>query len=72
MKIFLLRGAVPDSWLVSLMKCIPKFAQAVQAQDMRPIALQNMVMKWLSTVVLCQLRDVVAQIILVSERLQAG
>ena len=45
MKPFLLRGAVVDSWSVSLMKCIPKFAHVVQAQDMCPIALQNAVLK---------------------------
>ena len=55
---FLNKGCVPDTWTASLMKYIPKFAQASQARDMRPIALQNTAMKWLSTVVLVQLTDV--------------
>ena len=50
------------------MKCIPKLAQATQAWDMRPIVLQNTVMKWLSTVVLVQLRDVFARIIPTSQK----
>ena len=52
MRDFLNRGYVLDDWTVSLMKCIPKFAQATQAQDMRPVASQNTAMKWRSTVVL--------------------
>ena len=60
---FLGSGCVPDNWAVSRMKCLPKFARASQARDMRPIALQNMVMKWLSTVVVAQLKVVFAQII---------
>ena len=65
---FLNKGRVPDAWTVSLMKCIPKFAQASQARDMRPIALQNRAMKWLSAVVLVQLREVFAQIIPASQK----
>ena len=53
---------------MSLMKCILKFAQASQARDMRPIALQNTLMKWLSMVFLVQLRDVFAQIIPASQK----
>ena len=36
-------------WSISLLKCIPKFAQATQAKDMWPIALQNAIMKCMST-----------------------
>ena len=50
------------------MPCIPKFAHASKAMDMRPIALQNAVMKWMSSVILLQLHDVFAQIIPPSEK----
>ena len=45
------------------MKCIPKFAQANQAKGMRPLALKNAVMKWMSTTILLQLHNVFAQIV---------
>ena len=54
-------GGVPDAWTLSLMKCIPKFAQANHAKDMCPIALQNAVMKWMSTTILLHLHDVFAR-----------
>ena len=50
------------------MKCIPKFAQAAQAKDMRPIALQNAAMKWLSTVIWLQMQNVFPQIVPPSQK----
>ena len=42
------------------MKCLPKFAGA-RTKDLRPLALQNACLKWMSTVVLLQTVDALQQ-----------
>ena len=63
MQLFLKRGGVPDSWGTSLLKCLPKFAGAEWPKDLRPIALQNACLKWISTTILLQVIDALQQII---------
>ena len=63
MKCFLREGGVPAEWSVSLMRCLPKFWGAEQPKDMRPIALQQVCLKWVTTTVMLQLSDVWPQVI---------
>ena len=63
MRVFLARGGVPDSWGTSLLKCLPKFAGAERPEDLRPLALQNACLKWISTVILLQTIDALQQLI---------
>ena len=65
---FLRNKRVSDAWSVSLMPCIPKFAQASKAKDVRSITLQNGVMKWMSPAMLLQVLDVFEQIIPPSQK----
>ena len=63
MQLFLKRGGVLDSWGTSLLKCLPKFAGAERPKDLRPFALQNACLKWISTTILLQVIDALQQII---------
>ena len=73
MQDFLRVGGVPAEWSVSLMRCLPKFCGAEQPKDMRPIALQQVCLKWVTTTVMLQLSDVWPQVTPpLSERLRAG
>ena len=63
MRIFLARGGMPDSWGTSLLKCLPKFAGAEKPEDLRPLALQNACLKWVSTVIMLQTIDALQQLI---------
>ena len=54
---------MPAEWPVSLMRCLPKFCGAEQPKDMRPIALQQVCLKWVTTTVMLQLSDVWPQVI---------
>ena len=63
MVLFLRRGGVPEEWATSLMKCLPKFAGAECPKDLRPLALQNTCVKWISTTIMLQVMDALQQII---------
>ena len=63
MQDFLRVGEVPAEWSVSLMRCLPKFCGAEHPKDMRPIALQQVCLKWVTTTVMLQLSDVWPQVI---------
>ena len=54
---------MPDSWGTSLLKCLPKFAGAEKPEDLRPLALQNACLKWVSTVIMLQTIDALQQLI---------
>ena len=56
-------GECPPGWVIPLQRNIPKTPTADMLADMRPIALQNVVFKWLATVVLIQLQDALQIII---------
>ena len=54
---------MPEGWSITLLNCLPKFAEVERPVGTWPVALQNAVMKWLSMTVLVQLQDVFAQFI---------
>ena len=43
--------------------CLPKFAGAEKPEDLRPLALQNACLKWVSTVIMLQTIDALKQLI---------
>ena len=63
MQEFFREGGVPAEWSVSLMRCLHKFCGAEQPKDMRPIALQQVGLKWVTTGAMLQLSDVWPQVI---------
>ena len=54
---------MPEELATSLMKCLPKFAGAECPKDLRPLALQNTCVKWISTTIMLQVMDALQQII---------
>ena len=63
MQVFLQEGGVTEQWGTSLMKCLPKFAGAEWPKDLRPLALQNACLKWITTIIMLQLADALQQFI---------
>ena len=45
------------------MECLPKFSGAEWPKDLRPLALQNACLKWVTTVVMLQMVDALQQVI---------
>ena len=43
-------GVIPPNWVVGLMNSVPKVAGVPQVEHLRPIALQNVILKWFSNI----------------------
>ena len=56
------RGAAPEGWSTTILKCIPKSIMSETAAEQRPLALLNSSIKWLTMVFLLQLSDVFQQV----------
>ena len=56
------RGAAPEGWSTTILKCIPKSITSETAAEQRPLALLNSSIKWLTTVFVLQLTDVFQQV----------
>ena len=56
------RGAAPEGWSTTILKCIPKSITSETAAKQRPLALLNYSIKWLTTVFLLQLSDAFQQV----------
>ena len=54
---------LPEGWTVACVRPIPKRPGALRPEDQRPIALQQCKTKWLMTVFLVQIEDVMAQLV---------
>ena len=57
MELALDSGSVSQPWSETILKCIPKSIIAETAAEQRPLALQNVNVKWLTTVILLQVID---------------
>ena len=58
MEQFLAGGSIQEDWTATILKCIPKSISAETPDKQRPLALQNTKVKWVSAVMLLQIRDV--------------
>ena len=56
------RGAAPEGWSTTILKCTPKSITSETAAEQRPLALLNSSIKWLTTVFLLQLTNVFQQV----------
>ena len=56
------RGAAPEGWSTTILKCIPKSITSETAAEHRPLAVLNSSIKWRTTVFLLQLTDVFQQV----------
>ena len=64
-----LQGAqLPEAWTEGLVRVVPKVPGSLLVSDMRPICLQNMLIKWMTAIVLRQLEDFFAAIIPKSQK----
>ena len=50
-------GELPDAWLVNLQRNIPTWLAAEAVDEMRPMALQNVVWKWPAPTILVVVED---------------
>ena len=57
---FLQKGSVPQDWSLGILSPIPKEQGSVSINCLRPICLQNVLLKWLSASLYLMLEDVVA------------
>ena len=57
---FLQRGSIPHDWSLGILSPIPKEQRSVSINCLRPICLQNVLLKWLSASLYLMLQDVVA------------
>ena len=54
---------VPESWGTAILTPIPKSSGTPTPNKLRQLVLQNVVLKWLSTIILCQLEDLLAHLV---------
>ena len=55
-------GRIADSWLVALLKPIPKVPGIVSGNELRPLVRQNTCLKWFTAIVALQLQDLIMAI----------
>ena len=44
------KGVIPPNWVVGLINSVPKVTGVPQVEQLRPIALQNVILKWFSNI----------------------
>ena len=61
-------GVKPPNWLVGLINSVPKVTEVPQVEQLRPIALQNVILKWFSNILFILLEPSIDYLVPLSQK----
>ena len=61
-------GVIPPNWVVGFINSVPKVAQVPQVRQLRPTALQNVILNWFSNILLIMLEPCIDYLVPLSQK----
>ena len=61
-------GVIPPNWVVGMINSVPKVAGVPHVEQVRPIALQNVILKWFSNILFIMLEPCINYLVPLSQK----